>query len=97
MVREERRKVVCLVDADPQCNLTALVLGNRFDNYYEDAATADQNIMDGVRVAFAGVPQPIQPINCPTAEGNDNLFLIPGHMNLSEYDAQLNFAFNAAS
>lgn len=95
MIAEMGHKVL-LVDADPQCNLTALVLGDRFDTYYEDEATAKQNIMDGVRVAFAGVPEPIQPINCPTAEGNDNLFLMPGHMNLSEYDAQLNFAFTAS-
>ena len=95
MIAEMGHKVL-LVDADPQCNLTALILGDRFDSYYEEEATAKQNIMDGVRVAFAGVPQPIQPISCPTAEGNANLFLMPGHMNLSEYDAQLNFAFNAS-
>lgn len=95
MIAEMGHKVL-LVDADPQCNLTALVLGDKFDKYYEDNTTAGQNIMEGVRVAFAGVPQPIQPVTCPVAEGNSNLFLLPGHMNLSEYDAQLNFAFNAS-
>ena len=66
MIAEMGHKVL-LVDADPQCNLTALILGDRFDSYYEEEATAKQNIMDGVRVAFAGVPQHIQPISCPTA------------------------------
>ena len=95
MIAEMGHKVL-LVDADPQCNLTALVLGEKFDTYYDDAQTAKQNVMDGVRVAFSGIPHPIEPILCPSAEKNGNLFLIPGHMNLSEYDAQLNLAFTAS-
>ena len=87
---------VLLVDADPQCNLTALFLGDNFDSYYEEKDTQKQNIMDGVGVAFSGQPKPIEPIQCPHAERNPDLFLIPGHMNLSEYDAQLNFAFTAS-
>lgn len=96
MVAEMGHKVL-LVDADPQCNLSALFLGDNFDNYYENEETRIHNIMDGVRVAFSGQPKPIEAINCPHAERNDNLFLIPGHMNLSEYDAQLNFAFTAST
>lgn len=88
---------VLLVDADPQCNLSALFLGDRFDSYYENGETCTHNIMDGVKVAFSGQPKPIEPITCPSAERNANLFLIPGHMNLSEYDAQLNFAFTAST
>ena len=86
---------VLLVDADPQCNLSSLFLGEKFDDYYESQATRTQNIMDGVKVAFSGQPKPIEAINCPNANRNQNLFLIPGHMNLSEYDAQLSFAFTA--
>ena len=88
---------VLLVDADPQCNLSALFLGERFDKYYEEEISRTQNIMDGVKVAFSGQPKPIEPIICPHAERNENLFLIPGHMNLSEYDAQLSFAFTAST
>ena len=87
---------VLLVDADPQCNLTSLFLGNDFDSYYEDDATKHENIMDGVRKTFDGKPEPITAITCPSAQRNSNLFLLPGHMNLSEYDAQLNFAINAS-
>lgn len=86
---------VLLVDADPQCNLTSLFLGQNFDNYYEDEETKHENIMDGVRNAFDGKPEAITAITCPSAARNNNLFLLPGHMNLSEYDAQLNFAINA--
>lgn len=95
MIAEMGHKVL-LVDADPQCNLTALVLGDKFDDFYENEATSKNNLMEGVRVAFSGVPQPITAVDCPRADGNENLFLLPGHMNLSEYDAQLNFAFNAS-
>lgn len=84
-----------LVDCDPQCNLTALFLGNSFDQYYTDDSTKNQNIRDGVKMVFDGHPTPIQPIHCPTASRNKNLYLLPGHMNLSEYDAQLNFAQTA--
>ena len=87
---------VLLVDADPQCNLSSLFLGSRFDSYYTDDETKHHNIMDGVRVAFSGVPQPIKAVNCPSAERNSNLFLLPGHMNLSEYDASLSFAFTSS-
>lgn len=86
---------VLLVDADPQCNLTSLFLGDRFDSYYEEDATKNQNIKDGVSVAFKGIPTPIEALSCPHAERNNDLYLLPGHMNLSEYDAQLNFAQTA--
>lgn len=87
---------VLLVDADPQCNLTSIFLGDRFDAYYdEESATCKNNIMDGVRPAFAGTPDPIRAIDCPNHGLNKNLYLLPGHMNLSEYDPQLTFAINA--
>lgn len=95
MIAEMGHKVL-LVDADPQCNLSAMVLGDKFDQYYEDHLTSQMNIMNGSGPAFLGVPEPIKAIECPCAEGNDNLFLLPGHMNLSEYDAQLSFAFTAS-
>lgn len=95
MIANKGHKVL-LVDADPQCNLTALMLGNEFDNYYENDNTKNQNLMDGVSPAFSGSPTPIKPVQCVQAKRNKNLYLIPGHMNLSEYDAQLNFAFTAS-
>lgn len=87
---------VMLVDGDPQCNLTSLFLGNRkFYQYYVNPESAKHNLMDGVRPTFDGIPVPIEPIECPRHRLNGNLFLIPGHMNLSEYDPQLTFAINA--
>ena len=85
---------VMLVDADPQCNLTALMFAdsNAFENYYFENSTKFNNIKDGVKAAFEGKPEPIRAINCIRATGNDNLFLIAGHADLSEYDASLSFA-----
>lgn len=88
----EKGKKVLLVDADPQCNLTALILNDNFEQYYLDDATKNSNIKDGVKVAFEGKPLPIQGITCQTAARNPNLYLLPGHANLSEYDAALSFA-----
>ena len=96
MLAEMGHKVL-LVDADPQCNLTSLFLGDSFDEYYENKATSESNIMDGVKNAYYGVPQPIEAFDCPNNPMNRNLYLLPGHMNLSEYDIQLNFAFSAST
>lgn len=88
----EQGKRVLLVDADPQCNLTALILNDNYEQYYLEEATKNNNIKDGVKVAFEGKPHPIAPIDCPSSPRNTNLFLLPGHANLSEYDAALSFA-----
>lgn len=84
-------KKVLLVDGDPQCNLTGWILGNSFDKYYENEDTKKNNIFDGVHPAFSGGPDVIKPIRCVKTK-NANLLLLPGHMNLSELETQLNFA-----
>lgn len=86
---------VLLVDGDPQCNLSGLILGDEFERYYFDETTRKQNIKDGVAPAFSGKPAPIQPITCPQPPRSPNLYLLPGHANLSEYDAALTFAQTA--
>ncbi|MGD1089256.1 MAG: AAA family ATPase, partial [Verrucomicrobiota bacterium] len=83
---------VLVVDADPQCNLSALILGDRFEQYYLDAATAGQNIKDGVKAAFEGKPTPLSAVNCYSPQRAPALHLLAGHANLSEYDAALTFA-----
>lgn len=85
-------KRVLIVDADPQCNLSSLILGDNFDDYYTDDLTKFQNIKDGVKVAFEGKPKPIEAVTCFSPSQNENLFLLAGHANLSEYDASLSFA-----
>lgn len=91
MIAEQGTRVL-LVDADPQCNLTGLILGDDFEKYYVEESTKKQNIKDGVSVAFEGKPSPIEAIIPYNVPRNPNLFLLPGHANLSEYDASLSFA-----
>lgn len=85
---------VVLVDADPQCNLTGLVLGfkgkDEFDNFYE--AEPNRNIRDGLAPAFESQPRKIEPIECVPVTGRDGLFLLPGHIRLSEYEVTLGIA-----
>ncbi len=88
-------KKVLLVDADPQCNLSNLILGEDFEKYYFEPATQFQNIKDGVKVAFQGKPKPIEAVSCFSPAVNGNLFLLAGHADLSEYDASLSFAQNS--
>lgn len=88
-------KRVLLVDGDPQCNLTSLLLGDLFDDYYSDESTKHNNIKDAVKMAFEARPKPIQVIDCFSPIINSNLYIIPGHMNLSEYDPALSLALTS--
>ena len=87
-----KSKRVLLVDGDPQCNLTSLILRDGFERYYFDEATKGNNIKDGVSPAFKGTPTPISSFHCPSPPRAPNLFLLPGHGDLSEYDASLTLA-----
>lgn len=91
----EYGKKVLLVDGDPQCNLTSLLLGEYFDEYYTNSQTSKNNIKDAVKMAFEGKPRPICAIDCFSPTDNSNLFIIPGHMDLSEYDPALSLALNS--
>lgn len=90
------KKVLC-VDGDPQCNLTGLFLGDDFYSYYENENTKLNNIKDAVKVAFEGKPEPIKPIECYNPKNNSNIYLIPGHMDLSAYDSNLSLALNSGA
>lgn len=83
---------VLVVDGDPQCNLSSLILGDGFEEYYSNPLTKNQNLKDGVEVAFKGKPQPIASVTCVSPPRAANLFLLAGHANLSAYEASLTFA-----
>lgn len=91
----EQGKKVLLVDADSQCNLSSIFLHDNFWNYYIDGATKQNNIKDGVSNMFTGVPEPIRAIECPRHQRQQNLFLLPGHMNIAEYEPQITYAISA--
>jgi len=89
----KRHHRVLLVDGDSQVNLTAITLGAQiFDNYYDSPETAKRNIKDGVAPVFEGRPIAIEGFECPTALGNESLFILPGHLELSQYEGQLSLA-----
>lgn len=82
---------VILIDADPQCNLTGLVLGfkgeNEFENFYQ--GESDRNIRAGLAPAFESQPRAIQAVECLPVNGCEGLFLLPGHIRLAEYEVTL--------
>lgn len=87
-------KRILLADFDPQCNLTGMVMGFRgVDDLAETySVTPPNNVKDGLAPAFESQPRQITAIECIQVDGNPNLFLMPGHIGLSEYETTLGIA-----
>ena len=84
-------KTVVLADADPQCNLTGLVLGeDGFEDWYDN--NKHRNLKSGLAPAFESRPSLIEPVECFPIKQRDGLFLLPGHIGLSEYEVTLGIA-----
>ena len=87
-------KKVLLVDTDPQCNLTGLVLDYggeaEVERLYE--SEKGRNLKSGLAPAFESRPSPIEPIDCFPVSQQQDLFLLPGHIGLSEYEVTLGIA-----
>lgn len=90
----ERGHRVVMVDADPQCNLTGMVLDlreeNSLDTFYRE--NPDRNLKAALEPAFASRPKPLQPVDCVRIEERDGLYLIPGHVGLAEDEVSLGIA-----
>lgn len=85
-------KRVLLVDADSQCNLSLYALGDKaFNEFY--VSENKNNIKDALEPAFKSKPRLIEAVDCVTVKNNDNLFLLPGHLDLSESEVQLGLSF----
>src|SRR4029077_20871305 len=50
------------------------------------------NIKEGLAPAFESRPSPIQPVECIAIPKNQNLYLMPGHIGLAEYEVTLGIA-----
>ena len=87
-------KRVILADADPQSILTGLVLGYEGPSELEEfyATEATRNLKSGLSSAFESKPIPIKPVQCVPVKAQDGLFLLPGHIALSEYEVTLGIA-----
>lgn len=88
----KKGKKVLLVDADSQCNLSLYSLGNeKFDTFY--SSENRNNIKDALEPAFKSKPRLIDAIDCIQIPNNDNLYLLPGNLDLSECEVQLGLSF----
>ena len=85
-------KRVILVDTDPQCNLTGMVLGFSTNQDLEEVYSRKQNIKSGLAPAFESQPRLIDAVECVRVEGRNGLFLLPGHVGLAEYEVTLGIA-----
>lgn len=86
----EKGKRVVMIDTDPQCNLSGLILGDELDDFY--TAHPTQNIHAGLAPAFLSQPREISAVDCVPVTGRSGLYLLPGHVNLSEYEVTLGIA-----
>lgn len=91
MLTEKGYKVL-LVDADSQCNLTSLFLGDKFEDYYEQNPSG--NIKFALSPAFESKPELIKAFPGIQSPRNEKLFLIPGSFDLSEYEVPLGVSFS---
>ena len=87
-------KRVILADTDPQCNLTGLVLDYKSEDEIERLYRNEdgRNLKSGLAPAFESRPVPIKPVDCFQVGGREDLYLLPGHIGLSEYEVTLGIA-----
>ena len=93
MLANKGKKVI-VVDCDPQCNLTGMVLGFKDAENFALMYASDNvtNIRDGLAPAFESRPESIKPVNCEPISGQTNMQLLPGHIGLAEYEVTLGIA-----
>jgi cellulose biosynthesis protein BcsQ len=87
-------KRVILVDSDPQCALTERLLeaDTEDEPRIEAIYNTNSNIKTGLAPAFEAQPKAIEAIDCIPIQNRSNLFLLPGHLGLAEYEVILGVA-----
>ena len=92
MLAEQGHKTL-IVDADPQCNLTALVLDYNsvedIEDYYDENPGCD--LSTGLEPVMLGRIIGLQP-GQPSPTSNRNLFIYCGNLALSEVETQISVA-----
>ena len=87
----QKGKKVLLADFDPQCNLTGMFRDfsdpDEVDKLY--STPGNSNIKEGLAPVFESRPSPLTPVNCVTESRIAGLYLLPGHLALSEYEVTL--------
>jgi chromosome partitioning protein len=88
----DKGKRVILVDADSQCNLTNIALGEEeFEQFY--ASHPECNLKSALSPAFDAKPVRLEPVECWPVKDRDELRLLPGSFELSEYEVSLGVSF----
>jgi len=91
MLKDKGKRVI-LVDADSQCNLTTIALGE--DEFEEFAVKyPERNLKSALSPAFDAKPVILDAVNCVEVKGEKDLLLIPGSFDLSEYEVSLGVSF----
>lgn len=92
----EKDKKVLVVDADPQCNITELLLVNKIEELDEKEAASGKeqplpgtSILDLLRPRIEGDRSDIDVSDVDTIQITENLFLLRGDVDLSEIEEAL--------
>ena len=89
---------VLLVDCDPQCNLTGLVLDYKNELTYKFESTTEVlNIRDALAPAFQARPVALAAPTLQRVRNRRGLFVLPGHVGFAEYESQLAIAHDLSS
>src|SRR4051794_23848480 len=94
----EKGHKVLIVDGDPQCNLTGTAL--RLDDDEDFTKLYDKNPNSNINAClsplFLGEGAPLQAAT-PLPTRHKNLWILAGHIDLSEAETQLTMAIGAGS
>lgn len=94
----EKGYTVLLVDCDPQCNLTGLVLDYKNELTYNfESKDKALNIRDALAPAFLARPVALEAPTLQKVKNRDGLFVLPGHVGFAEYESQLAIAHDLSS
>lgn len=87
-------KKTLIIDSDPQCNLTGLSVNSskeeKLENLYKSDVATIKSAVDPI--LGGNVVEPLKAAKCYEFKENSNLFLLPGHIGFSEFDATYNIA-----
>jgi cellulose biosynthesis protein BcsQ len=84
-----------MVDLDPQCNLSRLSLGDSFENSLFSGV--QKTIYDVLRGVVVGGSDIDKSVSFEKVGKNNNLFILPGSLKLSEYENSLISAYGEAA
>jgi cellulose biosynthesis protein BcsQ len=97
MAKEKKR--VLMVDLDPQCNLTRMSLEATGFLDMEDIYDSKriQNVYSALKPTFESAPEAIKPAKLVELRNCKNLWLLPGHVDLQEFDVKLGLSINLSN